>query len=97
MAKWYEKFIEERERLKDNIILAFHCVVEKMPPLNLSAIDVKKIIMTGKVIQDKCEKPNKIVFARYYGKELNTTYVVVTRFNPNNIKVITLWAVKGRL
>ena len=97
MGKWYEKFLNERERLKDNFVLSFHCVVDKMSPLNLNARDVQEIVMTGKVVQDKCEKPNKIAFARYYGKELNTTYVVVTRFNPNNIKVVTLWAVKGRL
>src|SRR3989344_1626900 len=46
---------------------------------------IREAIQEGKILQDKCEKPNKICFTRYYGKE-NITYVIIVRYHKEYIE-----------
>ena len=60
------------------------------------AIDkVEETVRTGKILTKKCEKPNKLCFFRYYGKE-NQTYTAIGVCRKYFIEVITTWLKKGR-
>lgn len=62
---------------------------------NLDLDKIEETVRSGKVLSEKCEEPNKICFARYYGKE-NVTYTIITRYYKNFIEVKTAWLKKGR-
>ncbi len=62
---------------------------------NLELDKVEETVRTGKIFEEKCEKPNNLCFQRYFGKE-NATYTVIVRYHKNFIEVKTAWPKKGR-
>lgn len=62
---------------------------------NLELDKVEETVRKGKLFEEKCEKPNKLCFEKYFGKE-NITYTVIVRFHKNFIEVKTAWPRKGR-
>ena len=62
---------------------------------NLDLDKIEETVRTGKVSENKCEKPNKFCLSRYFGKE-NLTYNVIAIFHQNFIEVRTVWPRKGR-
>ncbi|MEK6983006.1 MAG: hypothetical protein AABX33_00400 [Nanoarchaeota archaeon] len=62
---------------------------------NLDLDKIEEAVRTGKLFEEKCEKPNKLCFKRYFGKE-KITYAVIVRNHNNFIEVKTVWPKKGR-
>ncbi len=62
---------------------------------NLELGKIEETVRCGKIFAEKCEKPGKLCFSRYFGKE-NVTYVVIALFHQNFIEVKTVWPRKGR-
>ena len=61
--------------------------------LNLD--NIIETVRTGLIYADKCQKPNKLCFKRYFGK-INQTYTVIVRFHKEFIEVKTAWQNKGK-
>ncbi|MFH1917324.1 MAG: hypothetical protein ABIJ21_08745 [Nanoarchaeota archaeon] len=62
---------------------------------NLDLDKVEETVKSGKIFHEKCEKPNKICFTKYFGKE-NQTYTVIVRVHKNFMEVKTAWPKKGK-
>ncbi len=62
---------------------------------NLDLDRIEETVRTGKILDKKCEGPNKISFERYFGKE-NCTYTLVVRYHKDFIEVKTVWRRKGK-
>ena len=62
---------------------------------NLDLSKIEETVRTGTIFSNKCEKPNKICFKRYFGKG-NVTYTVIVRYHNNFIEVKIAWPKKGK-
>ncbi len=91
---WIEDLVKTLNRNKVNITFDPHLFGRK-EYWNLDLGKIEETVRTGKIFEKKCEKPNKICFKRYFGKE-NTTYTVIARYHNNFIEVKTIWPKKGR-
>ena len=94
MLDWIEDLKISLNRKKAEITFDPH-LFDRKDYWNLELSQVEETIRTGKIFEDKCEKPNKICFMRYFGKD-NLTYTVITRYHDNFIEVKTAWLRKGR-
>ena len=70
-------------------------LLDRVAYWNLDLGKIEETVKTGKILKSKCEKPNKLCFMRYYGKE-NLTYVVIVRVHNDFIEVKTAWPRKGK-
>tara|TARA_B100000315_G_scaffold28857_1_gene24558 strand:- start:294 stop:572 length:279 start_codon:yes stop_codon:yes gene_type:complete len=91
---WFEDLFKKLNRKNAEITFNPH-LFDRKEYWNLDLDKVKETVRTGNVFEDKCEKPNKVCFRRYFGKE-NITYIVVVRFYEHFIEVKTVWPKKGR-
>jgi len=91
---WIEELTKNLDRRKAEITFDPH-VFDREEYWNLDLGKIEESIRTGKIFEEKCEKPNKICFKRYFGKE-NTTYTVIARYHQSFIEVKTAWPKKGR-
>lgn len=91
---WIEDLMKKLDRKKTEITFDPH-VFDRKEYWNLDLNKIEETVRTGKVIDSKCEMPNKICFGRYFGKE-NTTYTVIVRYHNELIEVKTAWPRKGR-
>ena len=91
---WIEEAAKNLDRKRAEITFDPH-VFDRKDYWNLDLDKIEDAVRTGKIFDEKCEKPNKICFKRYFGKE-NITYTVITRYYENFIEVKTAWPKKGR-
>ncbi|MAG47343.1 hypothetical protein CL617_01955 [archaeon] len=91
---WIEILLKKINRKNITITFSPH-VFDRKEYWNLDLDKIEETIKLGKIFEKKCERPNKICFQRYFGKE-NITYIVITRFHKEFIEVKTTWPKKGR-
>ena len=91
---WKEELAKNLARKKAKITFDPH-LFDRKEYWNLDLDKIEETARTGKVLESKCEAPNKICFQRYYGKE-NITYTVIVRYHNDFIEVKTAWPKKGR-
>lgn len=91
---WLEDLLGRLDRTEAEITFNPH-LFDRMEYHNFNLDKVEETVRKGKVIDGKCEEPNKLCFARYFGKE-NITYTVITLFHDTFIEVKTVWPRKGR-
>ncbi|MBU2639785.1 MAG: hypothetical protein KKG75_03725 [Nanoarchaeota archaeon] len=91
---WIEDLEKQLNRKKAEITFDPH-LFDRKKYWNLDLDKIEETVRTGKVFENKCEKPNKICFKRYFGKE-NITYIIIVRYHKNFIEVKTVWPTKGR-
>tara|TARA_Y100000310_G_scaffold292849_1_gene321954 strand:- start:1181 stop:1459 length:279 start_codon:yes stop_codon:yes gene_type:complete len=91
---WVEYLDERLDRKEAEITFNPH-LFDRKEYWNLELNKVEETVRTGKVFYEKCERPNKVCFKRYYGKE-NVTYTVIVRYHNNFIEVKTTWLSQGR-
>ena len=91
---WKEILIKNIDRKKAEITFDPH-LFDRKEYWNLELDKIEETARTGKIFDDKCKKPNKLCFKRYFGKE-NTTYIVIVRCYNSFIEVKTAWPKKGR-
>ncbi|MBI2667237.1 hypothetical protein HYX17_00530 [Candidatus Woesearchaeota archaeon] len=89
------KLLEKRlDRKKAEITFDPH-LFDRKEYWNLDLDRIEETARSGKVSENKCEKPNKLCLKRYFGKE-NITYTIIVRYHKNFIEVKTAWPKKGR-
>lgn len=91
---WIIDLQKRLDRKKSEITFHPH-TFDKEKYLNLDLNKIEETVRTGRIFKNKCAKPNKLCFKRYYGKE-NITYTVIVRYYKNFIEVRTAWTKKGR-
>ena len=91
---WKEKLIGKLDKRKAEITFDPH-LFDRKEYWNLNLDKIEETIRSGKIFEEKCGKPNKLCFERYFGKE-NITYTVIVRYHKNFIEVKTAWPKKGR-
>ena len=91
---WKEILMKNIDRKKAEITFDPH-LFDRKEYWNLELDKIEETVRTGKIFDDKCEKPNKLCFKRYFGKK-NTTYIVIVRYYNSFIEVKTAWPKKGR-
>ena len=91
---WIEEIMKQLNRNKAEITFDPH-LFDRKEYWNLDLDKIEETVRTGKIFEQKCEKPNKLCFERYYGKE-NITYTVIVRYHKNFIEVKTAWPKKGK-
>jgi len=91
---WIEELTEKLDRRKAEITFDPH-LFDRKEYWNLDLDKVEETVRTGKIFEEKCEKPNKICFKTYFGKE-SITYTVIVRYYNSFIEVKTAWPKKGR-
>ena len=91
---WIGDLTKNLDRKKAEITFDPH-VFDRKEYRNLDLGKIEETVRTGKIFDKKCEKPNKICFKRYFGKE-NINYTVIARYHQNFIEVKTAWPKKGR-
>ena len=91
---WIEELTRKLNRRKAEITFDPHAF-DRKEYWNLDLDKIEEAVRTGKLFEEKCEKPNKLCFKRYFGKE-NITYTVIVRYHNNFIEVKTAWPKKGR-
>ncbi len=90
----YKYFERLRKRTKLRLRYTVHAC-RSMLYYNTTKEDVLRVVQSGRIIAEKCSKPNKICVANYDGKKDRTT-VVIAVLTPLKIKVITIWQKKGK-
>ncbi len=91
---WIDELNNRLDRKKAEITFDPH-LFDRKEYRNLDLDKVEETVRTGVISENKCEKPTKVCFKRYYGKE-NITYTVIVRYHQNFIEVKTSWLNKGR-
>ena len=91
---WLQEALEKVDRKKAEITFNQH-LFDRQGYWNLDLDKIEETVRTGKVLEKKCELPNKICFQKHFGKE-NITYIVIVRYYRNFIEVKTAWPKKGR-
>lgn len=91
---WIRDIIQRLNRKRAQITFDPH-LFDRVDYLDIELGKVEETVRTGKVFERKCEKPNKVCFKRYFGKE-NITYTIIVRYHENFIEVKTVWPKKGR-
>ena len=91
---WIEEWCSKVNR-KTALIWFHPHIIDRSTYWQLEKEKIKQTVRDGKIVIDKCEEPNKICFAMYFGKE-NISYCVITRFHDEFIEVITAWPKIGR-
>ncbi|MFH1053688.1 MAG: hypothetical protein V1740_04715 [Candidatus Woesearchaeota archaeon] len=91
---WIEELLKGLDRKNADITFSLH-LFDRKEYWNLDLDNIKETVRNGKIFIYKCEKPNKICFKNYYGKE-NITYNVIARYHKKHIEVVTAWPNKGR-
>ena len=91
---WVEDLLDELDRRSVEVTFSPH-MFDRDEYWNIDLDKVEKTVRTGRLVEGKCEEPNKLCFERYFGKE-NLTYVVIARIHVNFIEVKTVWPRKGR-
>ncbi len=92
--RWIATLLDSINRKKAEITFEPH-LFDRKEYWTLDLDKIEETVRTGTIKQEKCEKPNKQCFNRYYGKE-NVTYIVITRYHKDFIEVKTAWPKKGR-
>ena len=71
------------------MVIAGHCLVDKMIPLNLDEGLVEATVRKGSILSAKCEKPARLAFRlRESGQ---AAVVVIAQFRRTHIKVVTVY------
>ena len=83
-----------KNRAKTQITFDPH-VFDRVDYHNLDLNRIEETIRSGKIFDEKCEQPNKLCFAKYFGKE-NITYIVIVRCHKHFTEVRTAWSKKGK-
>ena len=91
---WVEDLLDELDRRSVEVTFSPH-MFDRGEYWNIDLDKVEETVRTGRLVEGKCEEPNKLCFERYFGKE-NLTYVVIARIHVNFIEVKTAWSRKGR-
>ena len=91
---WIERLIKSLDRKKAKISFDSHAL-DRIGYWNLDFEKVKETVRVGSILMNKCERPNKVCFRNYFGKE-NLTYIIVVRYCKDFIRVKTIWSRKGR-
>ena len=91
---WIEYLAKRLDRKKAEITFSLH-LFKRKDYWNLDINKIEETVRIGKIFYQKCEKPNKICFKRYFEKE-NITYTVIVRYYKHFIEVKTAWPKKGR-
>ncbi len=94
LIEWIEELTRKLDRRKADITFDPH-LFNRTKYWNLDLDKIEETIRTGKIFNQKCEKPNKICFRMFFGKE-NITYTVIVRYHKDFIEVKTAWPRKGR-
>ena len=92
----FEALYKRRLQLIKQLVLSFHCVVDRMPRYNVNEDDILKIYKRGRLYLQKYELPDKIGLQLYNGKKKQTSVLIVA-IKSNYAKVVTLWVQKGRV
>jgi len=91
---WTEELLNGLNRRKARVTFDPHAL-DRAEYWNLDLEKVDDTVRTGSVVRGKSEKPNKLCFKKYYGKE-NITYIVMVRYYIYLIEVKTVWPKQGR-
>ena len=91
---WIRLLEKSIDRKKAEITFNPH-LFDRKEHWNLDLDKIEETVRSGKVSENKCEKPNKLCLKRYFGKE-NITYTVIVRHHRNFIEVKTVSLQKGR-
>ena len=91
---WKEELTKRLDRRIAEITFDPH-LFDRKEYWNLDLDKIEETVRTGNILDKKCEKPNKICFERYFGKE-SITYTVIVRYHKNFIEVKTAWPKKGK-
>ena len=91
---WIEELMQCLDRRKTEITFDPH-LFDRKEYWNLNLDKIEDTIRNGEVFESKCEKPNKVCFKRFFGKE-NITYTVIVRYHEDFIEVKTAWPKKGK-
>lgn len=89
---WITRVISKR---KDAEITFDPHLFDRKEYWNLDLDKIEETVRLGKLLEEKCERPNKVCFVQYFGKE-NITYTVIVRIHIDFIEVKTAWPKKGR-
>jgi len=91
---WVEEILNQLPRKEAEITFDQH-LFDRTEYWNLDLDKVEETVRKGRILEDKCAKPNKLCFTLYFGKE-NVTYTVIVRYHKYFIEVKTAWPKKGR-
>ena len=91
---WKKALTKKIDRRKVEITFSPH-LFHRKDYWNLDLDKLEETVRTGKIFEEKCEKPNKMCFRRYFGKE-NIAYTVIVRYHKDFIEVKTAWLKKGK-
>ena len=67
---WVEEVIKSLNRRHAEVTFDPH-VFERKEYWNIDLDKIEETVRTGRIFENKCEKPNKICFARYFGKKIS--------------------------
>jgi hypothetical protein len=90
-ATWYQVLAQARTKKAYPIVIAGHCLVDKMIPSNIEVSDVEAAVRSAPIVTEKCELPDKLVFRSVSKESGKRPLVVVTRFRQSHIKVVTVY------
>ena len=91
---WIEDLLRKLDRKTAEITFSPH-LFDRKEYWNLDLDKIEETVRTGIILESKCNKPGKICFNHYFGKE-NIAYTVIVRYHENFIEVKTAWPRKGR-
>lgn len=89
--RWYLALAARRRDLSYPVLISGHCLEDKMIPLGIPPETVEACVRWGAIVPEKCEKPDKLVFRKFEKPPQTQPLVVVTRFRPTHIKVVTVY------
>lgn len=85
---WYQPLLRRRTDLRYPVVFEGHCVV-RMIERNVDETDAERIVRKGSVVAAKSEEPDTLALRAPYRKR--DRLVVVARFRPTHIKVVTVY------
>jgi len=91
---WTDEVLSKLNRRKAFVAFSPH-LFDRGEERHLNLDYVEQTVRSGKVVVEKCRRPGKFCFERYFGKE-NRTYTVIALFHEDFVEVKTCWTRKGR-
>lgn len=84
---WCHELAKGRTNREYEVVIQGHCV-DKIIEDDIPEGDVEATVRSGSLMPEKCAKPDKLVFRKRWKTR---GLVVVTRFRPTHIKVVTAY------
>lgn len=85
---WYLVLAQRRADPDYEIVIAGHAL-ERMMARSIEDDEVEATVRRGSVAPELCERPDQLGFQRR--RRTRDTLIVITRFRPTHIKVVTAY------